>query len=366
MGMKVGLGLATAAFLGAALCGAAQAQAFNPYAADLPTELSAPSWFDGLYAGVIFGMSGADHKNFFPTGAIDRYGIGAALGYRHYLAPGVVIGGEVQGHLDTDFAGTWNTGLMGFAQLGFTTSDDFLVYLLAGGGIFDNVPAWAVGAGAEWGVYDNMGLRAEIITIGQAGPAPSGLSRPGISAWIIKGGPMWHFGAGSNDLPGSHLRFEPPAHVTDFDGAYAGLGYGMHLNMTANFFPDLGFGAHITRGHLGAFGGWNFKLVDGAVKLIAGVEGQADFLYDTSGDVTWDAIGLGRLGIVPFEGVMVYGAAGIGVLQNKATYALGGGIEYALWGDASLRAEVLALGELTPVGPVTAYKGTIGAVWHFD
>lgn len=38
--------------------------------------MTAPSYFDGLYAGVLVGMSGPDHKNFFPTGAIDRYGIG--------------------------------------------------------------------------------------------------------------------------------------------------------------------------------------------------------------------------------------------------------------------------------------------------
>ena len=356
-------GLALAAAISTALCGSAAAQTFDPYATSLPTEMTAPSYFDGLYAGVLVGMSGADHKNFFPTGAIDRYGIGGVLGYNHFIAPGILIGAEIQGHLDTDFNGTWNTGLLALGHLGFTTADDFQVYLLGGGGVFDNVPAWAFGGGIEWGVLDNIGVRAEIITIGQAGPAPSGLSRPGVTAWIIKGGPIWHFGAESNNLPGPHFGFDPPAETTDFDGAYAGLGYGMHLNMPANFFPDLGFGAHITRGHIGGFAGWNFALVDGAVKVVAGVEAQADILYDTSGDMTWDAIGLARLGIVPFEGLMVYGAAGVGVLQNKPSYALGGGIEYALWGNASV---LLALGELNPAGPITAYKGTLGAVWHFN
>jgi hypothetical protein len=365
--MRVGVALAATAVGAAMLCGGAQAQSsVSLYAPEMSPELSAPTYFEGLYAGVVFGMSGADHKNFFPTGAIDRYGVGGVVGYNHFIAPGVLIGAEVQGHVDSDFAGTYNTAALALGRIGFSTADDFYVYLLGGGGVFDNVAAWAVGAGVEWGVYDNMGARLEIITLGQAGPAPSGISRPGITAWIIKGGPMWHFGPESDALPGPHFSMDPPADLTDFDGPYAGLGYGMHLNMPGNFFPDLGFGAHMTRGHIGGFAGWNFTLVDGAVKIVGGVEGQADFLYDTSGDITYDAIGLARVGFVPFDGVMVYGAAGIGVLQNKPTYAAGGGIEYALWGDASLRTEVLALGELNPMGPITAYKGTLGAVWHFN
>jgi opacity protein-like surface antigen len=143
----------------------------------------------------------------------------------------------------------------------------------------------------------------------------------------------------------------------------------MHYNAPGNFFPDVGFGGHITRGNLGVFGGYNFKLIDDAIGVVAGVEAQADFLYDTSGDTGASALGLARLGVVPFEGLMLYGAAGAGVVNNVPAYALGGGVEYALWGDASLRAEYLALGELssTPgVAGFSAHKGTIGAVWHFD
>jgi hypothetical protein len=366
--MKIRLAMATAAVGAAFACTGASAQTLSAdlYAPQLSSDMTAPQYFDGLYAGVLIGMSGADHKNFFPTGGIDRYGIGAVVGYNTYIAPRVVAGVELQGHFDTDFAGTYNTGLLAFGKLGFTTADDFQVYLLGGGGLFDNVPAWAIGLGLEMGIYDNLSLRADIITIGQAAAA-NGKNIPGITAWIIKGGPVWHFGEGASAAPGFGAPTMRP--VTDFDGAYAGIGYGMHFNAPGNFFPDVGFGAHITRGHLGAFGGYNFKLVDDAIGIVAGVEGQADFLYDTSGDTGVSALGLARLGVVPFEGMMVYGAAGGGVVNNMPAYALGGGVEYALWGDASLRAEYLALGELssTPtVAGFSAHKGTIGAVWHFD
>ena len=369
--MKICLALATAAVGAAFVCTGANAQTLSAdlYAPELRADMAAPSYFEGLYAGVLFGMSGADHKNFFPTGGIDRYGIGAVLGYNTYLAPRIIAGAEVQGHLDTDFAGTYNTGALAFGKLGFTTADNFMVYLLGGGGIYDRVPAWGFGAGLEWGVYENMSVRADIITLGQAGPAPSGITIPGITAWIIKGGALWHFGAESAATPGFHFTLDDAGEITDFDGAYAGIGYGMHYNAAGNFFPDVGFGAHITRGHLGGFGGYNFKLVDGMVDVVAGVEAQGDFLYDTSGDTGFAALGLGRVGVVPFDGLMIYGAAGAGVVQSKAAYALGGGVEYALWGDASLRAEYLALGELsaTPtVAGFSAHKGTIGAVWHFD
>ncbi|HQZ11381.1 MAG TPA: hypothetical protein PK286_00725 [Devosia sp.] len=368
--MKIRLALATAATCAAFASTGASAADLSPtlFAPEIAADLTAPQYFEGLYAGVLFGMSGADHGNFFPTGGIDRYGIGAVVGYNTYLAPGVIAGAEIQGHLDSDFAGTYNTAVLGFGKLGFETADNFQVYLLGGGGLFDNVPAWAFGLGLEWGVYENMSLRADIITIGQAAAA-NGKNIPGITAWIIKGGPVWHFGEGASSKPGFHAFSPAPQPVTDFDGAYAGIGYGMHYNALGNFFPDVGFDAHITRGNLGVFGGYNFRLLDGGIGIVAGVEAQGDFLFDTSGDTGVSALALARLGVVPVDGLMIYGAAGAGSVNGKTAYAVGGGAEYALWGNASLRAEYLALSETNPApgaSGFTGHKGTIGAVWHFD
>lgn len=352
------------ALAAAFMCVGGVAYAAEPasmFAADMPYELSPPSYFDGLYAGVTFGMAGADHGNFWPTGGIDRYGVGGVLGWSTYIAPRVVAGAEVQLHLDSDFDGEYSTAALALGRLGFTTSDTFMVHLLGGGGVFGGLPAWAFGAGFEWGVHDNVSVRADILTLGEAGSNPA---RDGVTAWIIKGGPIWHFG-GSGVTTASYAG-AAPAPVTDFDGGYLGLGYGIHIDPTWHFFPDTGNGLHLTRGHLGGFAGWNYRLTDGALPVVVGGEVQADLLFDTSGDTTFDALALGRLGVVPMEGLMLYGAGGVGLLQDATTYALGGGVEYALWGDASLRLESLALGDATGNGGFVASKTTLGAVWHLQ
>jgi hypothetical protein len=363
--MRVSATLSAAA--AAVLLGAAPASAqvdsylFSPV---IDGQFVAPSYFEGLYVGALFGSAGADHGNFYPTGGIDRGGGGAALGWNTYLAPGVVAGGEVQGYIDTDYMGAWSVSAVALARLGLTTADDFLVYGVAGGGLFDLVPAYAFGAGVEWGVWNAASVRGEILTFSQAVPA-NGKFIPGVTAWMIRLGALWHFGQGAQDIPGLHLSLDRPASITDFGGLYYGASYGIDVNGTWNFFPDTGYGLHMTRGDIGAFAGYNFRLLNGVV--VAGVEGQASFLYDTSGDVAGSAFGLARAGIVPLEGLMVYGAGGVGILQAKPAYAAGGGIEYALWGDSSVRLEGLAFGELssTPtVAGFSAYKIALGAVWH--
>jgi hypothetical protein len=322
--------------------------------------LDAPRYFEGMYAGVLVGASGADHRNFYSNGNIDRVGVGGVVGYNIYLTPEIIVGGEVQGHVETDLGGAFSTIALAMGHFGLLTADDFQVYLTGGGGLFDGVPAWAVGAGFEWGIYDNIAWRGEILSIGQAGASPTGISIPGVTAWMIKTGAIWHFGEESSAIPGWHLSFDPPASVTDFDGGYIGASYGIINNPGWNFFPNTGFGLHQTRGDISAIAGWNWRLAD---MFVAGVEGQAGWNYDTSGDITYNVFGLGRAGFVPWEGTMVYGAAGVGVLQHKGAYALGGGVEHALWGEASLRAELLALGEFGQMP--TASKFSVGALWHY-
>jgi hypothetical protein len=361
--MCLGAAVTVAAILG---CAPASAQVDSSlYSPILAPELSAPTYFEGLYAGVIWGTSGADHKNFYPTGAPDRYGFGAALGWHTYLAPGVVVGGEVQGHVDTDFAGAWGVSVLALGHLGLTTADDFLVYTVAGGGVFDSVPALAFGAGLEWGVFNALSLRYELLAFIQAAEANGQPVLPGVTAWMLRTSALWHFGEGAQDIPGFHFSFERPADITDFDGFYYGAYFAGHLNPTWNFFPDEGYGWHMTRGDQGGIVGYNYRLLDGFV--IAGLEGQGGVIFDTSGDVSYNVFGLAKLGVVPFDGLFVYGAGGLGVVQGKAAYALGGGVEYALWGDASARAEILTYGEASSTPVVSGFsstKFTMGAIWH--
>jgi hypothetical protein len=302
--------------------------------------------------------------NFFPTSPGNHYGGGVAVGWHTYLAPGVVAGGELQAQVDTDFAGLWSLSAMALGHLGLTTADDFLVYAVGGAGVFDSVPAFAFGTGLEWGVWNALSLRYELLAYIQAAEA-NGVYIPGVTGWMLRAAALWHFGDGAQDVPGLHLVLDRPASVTDFDGFYYGAYFGGQLNGPWNFFPDEGYGLHMTRGDLGGMAGYNYRL--GESMLVAGLEGQGGLLFDTSGDMSYNAFGLAKLGVTPLEGLFIYGAGGLGLVQNKAAYALGGGIEYALWGDASARVEYLAIGEAssTPVVPgFSNQKISMGAVWH--
>ena len=364
MRIQTGLG----AVIVAAALGSTPAAAFDLalLSPNLDAPLVAPTYFEGLYAGVIWGSSGADHGNFNPPGSTNRFGGGGALGYHTYIAPGVVVGGEVQGHVDTDFAGAWSVSALALGHFGLTTADDFLVYGIGGGGVFSMVPAFAFGAGLEWGFFDALSLRYELLAFVQAAEN-NGLLIPGVTAWMLRSSVLWHFDDGARDIPGLHISLQPPAEITDFGGFYYGASFGGHLNPPWNFFPNVGYGLHMTRADIGGIVGYNFKLLDGFV--IAGVEGQGGVLFDTSGDVSYNVMGLAKAGIVPFEGLFVYGAGGLGVVQDKLAYVAGGGFEYALWGNASARGEVLAYGEASPtpvVAGFTSTKFSMGAIWHVD
>jgi hypothetical protein len=352
----------TAAVLGCAPASAqVDAALLGPVVA---SDFTAPTYFDGLYVGALYGSSGADHKNFFPTGSPDRTGVGAALGWNTYLGWGVVAGAELQGWVDSDFMGAWSLSAFALGRVGLTTADDFLVYVVGGGGVFDSVPAYAFGAGFEWGLFNALSLRYELLAVSQAVEA-NGVFRPGVTAWRLGAGLLWHLGEGAQDIPGLHLGFDRPANVTDFGGLYYGAYFGGQVNSAWNFFPDQGHGLHMTRADLGGIVGYNYRLLDSYI--VAGVEGQGGILFDTSGDVSYNVLGLAKLGVVPFEGLFVYGAGGVGIIQDKPAFAAGGGAEYALWGDASVRAEVLAYGEASAAPEVPGFSGTklsVGAIWR--
>jgi opacity protein-like surface antigen len=157
--------------------------------------------------------------------------------------------------------------------------------------------------------------------------------------------------------------------VTDFSGLYAGINIGGLTDPQFNFFNDYGWGWHLSRFEMGGFAGYTHALNP---TFRAGVEAQLAANYDTSGDAGLDALALARVGVVPVDGVLAYAAGGVGLVENKPAYAFGGGVEYALWGQASLRGEALLLGRMDGLpglsggnGP-TSSKVTIGTVWHFD
>jgi hypothetical protein len=352
-----GLGLAML------LAGSAMAQDnalyFNP---SLTSDFTAPSAFDGLYAGVLAGPISARKSNFNTTGADIRPEIGGVVGWNQPVAPGVVAGAELQATVATDFTSAY-LRLMALARLGFAAGDNTLIYLLGGVGHLGESWAFEAGLGAEVMVTPNMGLRLEAAGIGQLGPVPNGNNIPAISAIRITSGLIWQL----DGSPAATSFNSGP--VTDFTGYYAGLNIGGLTDPQYNFYDDYGWGWHLSRFEVGGFAGYGHALND---TFRAGVEVQLGANFDTSGDAGVDALALARIGVVPTEGVHVYAAGGLGMAEARGAYAFGGGVEYALWGQTSLRGEALLLGRLDgapglsgQTGPTTS-KVTLGAVWHFD
>jgi hypothetical protein len=347
-----------------ALAGGAMAQSdalyFSP---DLTAEFTAPSAFDGLYAGVLLGPISARKSNFNTTGADIRPEMGAVLGWNQPVAPGVVAGAELQAMVATDLSSSAYLRLMALARLGFAAGDNTLVYLLGGAGRMGEGWAFEAGIGAETMVTANMGLRLEAAGIGQLGPVPNGNDIPAVSAMRITSGLIWQL----DGQPASTAFNSGP--VTDFAGLYAGINIGGLTDPQFNFFDDYGHGWHLSRFEMGGFAGYNHALGE---MIRAGIEVQLGANYDTSGDAGLDGLALARLGVVPLPGLFAYAAGGVGLVEGTSAYAFGGGVEYALWGDAALRGEALLLNRmdgapgLSTITTTPTSKVTIGTVWHFD
>ena len=363
--MVMRLGVLAAVMGGAMLVSAGVAAQDNAlyFSPEFSGELTAPSAFDGLYAGLLFGPISARKNNFNSTGWEIRPEIGGVVGWNQPIAPGVTLGAEVQGTLATDFSSSAYLRLMALARLGFAAGGNSQIYLLGGAGRMGEGWAFEAGIGTEVMVTPNMGLRLEAAGIGQLGPVPNGNDIPAVSAMRITSGAIWQLDGG----PAATAFNAGP--VTGFSGPYAGINIGGLTDPQFNFFDDYGHGWHLSRFEMGGLAGYNHALGEW---IRAGVELQLGVSYDTSGDAGIDALALARIGIVPRPGLLAYAAGGAGLVEATGTYAFGGGVEYALWGDATLRGEALLLGRLdgapglSGVSGPTATKLTIGTVWHFD
>jgi hypothetical protein len=322
---------------------------------------SAASSLDGFYAGIMAGPMSARMGNFFADPEDFYYQFGGVAGWNTFVGPGVIVGGEVQANVNTDFVGATNFDAMLIGRAGFLTSNDFMTYLLAGAGYFVNAPAVEVGLGIEWQATDKLSLRLEGVGIGQLGDISTGVTTPGISAFRITTGAVWHFGP--------HAASGVVVAATDgtsFSGPHVGLYAGGLVNEAYDFFVDQGNGLHLSRFAMGGMAGYDVALAP-ALRLGGEIQGGVNF--DTSGDVGVDGLALARVGLVPLDGLMLYGAAGLGVLERQGAFAVGGGVEYALWGQNSVRAEYLSIGALSGSSTAPTFsssKFTVGTVWRFE
>lgn len=354
-----------------AACGIVAALAATPALAQTsplygPT-LDQTSFFSGAYVGIDVGLINNNKNTFFTNVNTYRIPAGVFAGYNYQVASWLLLGAELTGDVTVDMlTGTTGYSLFANARVGALASDDFVFFYSAGLGTMDGRPAFSLGIGGEQQITDTLSVRAQAVSYGQLG-APAGVTNyGGITAMKLTLGAAWHFmGSTPNSTTLANAGW---SQKTRFTGPYLGVYGGMYTNPGFSFFtPNPLHGWHQSRFSQGAIAGWNYELTD---MFRVGVEVQGGMTNDTSGDVGWDAEVLARAGVVPFDGALLYATAGVGILENRGAYALGGGIEYALWGKTSLRSEVQVLGELSPppggTNGITAYKGTIGALWHFD
>jgi outer membrane immunogenic protein len=146
------------------------------FAADLiiPTtpqpiyESAGFSW-DGLYAGVEAGGLFSDNG----AGDTDTRGlVGAIVGVNFTVADPIVLGVELQGDyvfesdLGDDDAGMF----LALGHVGAVVTDQVLVYAAGGFGVVgvngDSNGIYALGAGVDFAVTDNVSVRGEILGLG--------------------------------------------------------------------------------------------------------------------------------------------------------------------------------------------------------
>jgi hypothetical protein len=328
---------------------------FSPTIA--PT-LSAPEPFSGLYLGEMTGVASSRWNNFFTAGQPLQFEAALVAGWNVPLSGGIVGSAEIQAAVDTDFFAVAEPDIFAVGRLGFQSDSRFMTYLLGGVGYFADAPAYEIGIGYEWRASDNLSLRLEGAGIGQLGDVPNGNNLGGISAARLTTGAIWHF-------DGADLDHAPPAGPpTDFTGPYAGIYSGAYIDPNYHFFTGNGHGLHESNVAVGGLAGWNMAVSD-ALRL--GGEAQIGLGFDTSSDVSADALALGHVGVIATPGLMPYVTAGVGSVGNKGAYAVGGGLEYALWGKNTLRGEALGFGGLGSGGSgITAGRLTFGTLFHFD
>lgn len=155
-----------------------------------------------------------------------------------------------------------------------------------------------------------------------------------------------------------------PAEAADLMGGgyssiYAGSGgslEGFYVGADAGFaqLPAAG-----RSGSLGIVAGNNVAVNSG---VIAGLEGQIDFVWNSTSFAGVDAVGLGRIGANFGDATLVYAEAGAGVVDDHAAYVLGLGVEQAVTDAVALRGEVQGSGAFGD--DMDGGKAKVGLLWR--
>ena len=151
---------------------------------------------------------------------------------------------------------------------------------------------------------------------------------------------------------GQQLPVTNAAPAYDWNGFYSGI-YGVYQHS-----PDGGgqYGLGIDAGVNATF---NYFLAGGEVAV------QGDGLGDGAAPTSYGEV-LGRAGVLVTDNTLLYGAAGYGIdlgTPDETDALVGGGLEYAVTNNVSLRAQYLHGLPLTGNNPKD--QVSLGAQFHF-
>ncbi len=124
--------------------------------------------FEGIYVGGTVGGAA------FPTTAGLVGTVGVVAGANFALGDAVLAGAEFQGDVLWDGGGFTGVDALLLGKLGFYLSDETLIYGTAGGGLVDGTTSYALGAGIEMALADQLSGRIEGMATGGWGAAPDG------------------------------------------------------------------------------------------------------------------------------------------------------------------------------------------------
>lgn len=153
--------------------------------------------------------------------------------------------------------------------------------------------------------------------------------------------------AAATDLFVDVAQPTPIAEQFDWEGLYIGFDKDLWIGEA--------FGFH-------GVAGYNFVLSD---RFVAGIEGRAGMALDPPSSFSaFDGTVGVRLGALLSDRVLIYKRADIGIVDDDAYYALGGGLELAIGDSTSLRGEVEGIGQLG--SPISVVAVSAAMLWHLN
>lgn len=123
--------------------------------------------FEGVYIGGTLG-AGA-----FPApGTVGTVGVVAGANFA--IGDAFMLGAEAQVDVLWSGAGFVGYDALLLGKVGGFLTDDMMIYGTGGGGVIGGVTSYALGAGIEMAIADQLSARAEVMATGTWGGAPNG------------------------------------------------------------------------------------------------------------------------------------------------------------------------------------------------